>query len=1713
MISRDFYKQFFNLKFWRLDAGAAADYLENVIRSENPIPENPTKEAISHDLIPLVGTIFDADVAAAVRLSGPRGGFYNIKTTESDVIKFIKSFINFVRAVKGIHPDVVMPFINHLLSPPARANITDTNLRNTVRQAYNHGSEFKVLYTHFLAFKFYMVGAVDLVWQLPILSEHSPVTATFNTIVEGFQNGYEQSISKKGVDAILAAKKKREDHHQNTLKSENRPSLDTNHWLSILNGFGLRTHLDALTEMAEIHNASHQKYYDKYYDAYYYPPTAPESDRQLMSAYNTCSGAKKNMIEAKALLLKVMQVASDKPGILKWEKLTIEERANYIQLNDKMQALNAHLSTLTTIAEQVPALATILNSDRKRINQHIADLKKWDRTTACQSINMLSGAINVEDAFTWISSHVSRKLTAADKATYYDFKDGLYRVTHTVPGDKRNVMLTYNINTRLKNGYAVIQKFVKEGFSIRDLGAAKHLLYEIGFMIKEYRQIDNPDFIKQVKEQLEIDLDLLLKEFARIFHQAIAAAQKLEVEQGLKKGLLIGLLEHVYGAYLYLLTLNYELPTEHQIKLDNFILNKNYLEEIKRQATVTADVKVRNRAQQAINSKQFLRYYKPRLAAGQYELIDLLHMIAELKMLEDYRPSEYAEHLQSVIDQMVGLDQLEKIIMEEEKAIKLILKDDIEHLEKHTEDPQVKKHLDNLRELYLLQAELRDMLVELDQNKDSSSALANIEIKHFNVRGYTERATNHLWTYFRYEPVSLYRLSDGVRTDLNLKLIGNELRTHQDAVIYDLDMLISTHPEVTAQSSFDRKQQAASDEIPASETLSHVAKTEALNDSNVEMLKFVINSRKGFLILKLEHLRGLLLDFTRQYIHENQKDDLKKKHTENGVLVINKKDSISVVNIKAMHNTVVSVERLFEVINKLAEIPGYAKTETILNAPKINAAVSELTLKTNALFKELELLTESMTALGNCLQNNTFNIFGKDLFLKVGQMLEVTQEVLNMYYSDKRLSGQKSNDAEPNALQTLLAKAIAQVRKLSPESKINEVLKDGDNPELKTDVVDFLENFLESSHHIPKTAEGFYDVKGLEENSVAWRVAQLMNTQRTIAIKAAAAAPVEATAPAVPEVSTKSIVNQVMKNAGDVVKHLAAANQISKRMREDKIAKHREAANQPDEKSTQQPNQLTIFLRLYVEQASKIRRHRDGSYDIRTLQDGTLQKCIAAFLNVESDLYAFMDSTVEMAEGHHITGFIKAINDLIDIKYNIDHSNLTKIFNDAFLQASFDSQQLSIKINALIVQALNYLQPKIVDTVAQARIAEVTLGLQDGTLVHHLESTLDKFIEYGRTFAEGKFDDIKKDFPYHIKTLQLAHQEQQRLKKLALFSKTKHNFLQNGVNSLKPFINSLKKEIKDVMKLPLPVLVKDVAAAAPAPAATSVIVEPDTVTTNPNDTILDFPPADFEDKVDKDDIFTIIPSTPEEIAALEKFRFQVLPDETPDEALIREKELAAQCKLAIAALRDKARQLEDTKFEALQAEKRAQQAALEAQRTAEEEAINQAARNAVLEKAIQAARENDASAKVKKLREACLTYKQHLSLEIIRLRTEEQPGRPFDHVPLEKRHLPVGEASPLLQLTIDKYNAIDDLQQTLTTADNSSTEKLAAFHTALTSERENAPSHQKLLSQRRDTAFITFWKVIATIFTFGIAYACGLWTPRGEKMTKEALKLAPRPAG
>jgi hypothetical protein len=172
------------------------------------------------------------------------------------------------------------------------------------------------------------------------------------------------------------------------------------------------------------------------------------------------------------------------------------------------------------------------------------------------------------------------------------------------------------------------------------------------------------------------------------------------------------------------------------------------------------------------------------------------------------------------------------------------------------------------------------------------------------------------------------------------------------------------------------------------------------------------------------------------------------------------------------------------------------------------------------------------------------------------------------------------------------------------------------------------------------------------------------------------------------------------------------------------------------------------------------------------------------------------------------------------------------------------------------------------------------------------------------------------------------------------------------------------------------------------------------------------------------------------------------------------------------------------------------------------------------------------------LRQLCQEYKNHLAVEIESqakkdseqnyLITTQSRTLLFGAPPVNERaqvttvtdaRLPVekltaeptrtlGKSNPSPPLVVQKYQAVSALQATLNTPVKPAPEQLKDF-------REQFKHQRGIIEQDRDSWAMKFVKGVATVFSVGIAWACGIWKVKGEEAAKglqTVLNQPPAPA-
>ena len=102
----------------------------------------------------------------------------------------------------------------------------------------------------------------------------------------------------------------------------------------------------------------------------------------------------------------------------------------------------------------------------------------------------------------------------------------------------------------------------------------------------------------------------------------------------------------------------------------------------------------------------------------------------------------------------------------------------------------------------------------------------------------------------------------------------------------------------------------------------------------------------------------------------------------------------------------------------------------------------------------------------------------------------------------------------------------------------------------------------------------------------------------------------------------------------------------------------------------------------------------------------------------------------------------------------------------------------------------------------------------------------------------------------------------------------------------------------------------------------------------------------------------------------------------------------------------------------------------------------------------------------------------------------------------------LGKSAQPPSLLVQKYQAVSTLQATLNTPVKSALEQLKDFREAFKTQRQ-------VIEQDRDSWAMKFVKGMATVFSVGIAWACGIWKVKGKEAAQDlqtVLNQPPAPA-
>ena len=1614
-----FFHEVVDLKLWQLDLVKSADYLEAIITNDNPSKKELDENEDGYT------RYFDDDVARNVASSKVADGTFEIKVNDPDVIKYIKSFINITRSVNRLDSNIKHSYISHLLSTSDGWHATDSNLRSIIRLAINNSDQFDHLYHHFMAFKFYSVEVGDLLSNLPLLQGKA------KEVFDSLKVIYAKTNLKQGVDYLTGSNEKRDNKRQAMLDETVIPMVDGSKYEQLLDNFGIRTYLDAFTGIARVMNAAHDKrYYIALSDSYSYPPSVSAESRMLMDTYNACSGARMQL-----------KIASEKFDSLKvdrkklganacWSALNEDQRKVYIDFSNAMLKAAKHITAMQPLVKKYPKLRHIMKFGDKHIKLQIRILSSWKDSSPERNITTLENAVTANKILIWITKQVKKLITAEDRLAYYDDELDLYTPANDLSEDKRNTMLGYNIVARVKRANEQVEKISNEKFKLSHIGVGIHLLYEIGEIVKDYRRLGGGSFVTKFRDQLSHDLSALLEFIVSIYQTNVYRCAKLEEKQGLRKGVLAQYLDKFHAAYDYCMQKNNGLPDLYKLNIQQDGMDLESIDIMKGAASEEIEMDQQVLAANAYKARELLETFEADILSPSPNLVRLLQVKESIDALPGHNANQYAELLQLVIKKLVGLDTLENEIRDVEDRVKNITGDNADNAGDFEHDTRIQSDLAVLRELYAYRANQEDMLANINSHKYEIDDVEDIEVSYFYKKGSTKRVINGLSSLFYNSEnnKTIYTTYPGVDENIDLSGIAKDMSKLHNIVLQEtLDL---RRDEVVNNIRFSPKRSDKSKESLADDEC--LAQAKRLINDTPKMIEHIIQSRKGDVVVQMEEWRRLFVEHAKKAVQPNHRTYLSKGTDKMGFYQIGDSDPVLVVNIKAISNTIVRIQQLMSTVLKLSEIPTDLKFSNVLAVNQIRLVLTELKERLNILFEDMEIMTESLTALYDCLHNNTLDAFQGDLAGHVIKIINMAKEVINYSYV--------SVDSDFNEMfQSQADKAMLHMSQFTNQDQNIDVVMQPIQPpsSLNATITNNLVLFLEYSGPVKKILVGediIYDVEGLSHGSVKKRVATLLNNHIINGVKIPDAADIVIS----DADDYKAIVLKVMKTMGESVQHLSTVESLMQPSVEiegvilpvEEVVDEnvRLLADDEDEmifQNIDQEGRLTKFLRQFI-QSTGASRANDGSYDLhdrRYFKDGSLNKLIATYLNIEANLNQFLDATVSMADGRSIVGLINSVWELVKIKRKIDNSEMLQSFSDTLHQFNFDYDIVKAAIDNLTKRALVYIEPKIVDAVVKARVAEVSTGIKEYGIVSKLKVAVKLFVKVSNTFVGKEFDYLAEDFPYNHKTVGIAQDELKRLTALQEKAEedvangigSKHIFIDRAVNDLIVFVRSLTKaELNDAPKE------KEEMEVQALPIVDAVLVN-------------------SAEPVNEDNMNVMI---------------EVHSDSEDLNSDERQPLLSSVDEVQPVALQDG----------------------------------------------------NDALQKnVKILEEACMQYKLHLVNDIIDLRKQAEPDIKCDNYDLYQAMHTIDNASEQLKLAVKKYNAVHAMHATLLKEDVSSEAKLQNFRA------EYTPQRVAILNTRRDTAAVTFFKVVATVFTLCLALAFGLWKPKGEKLSEKIQQLAPLP--
>ena len=978
----------------------------------------------------------------------------------------------------------------------------------------------------------------------------------------------------------------------------------------------------------------------------------------------------------------------------RWAVLSRQERADYAKLNTNSRAINRGLNSLAAACQKDPTFDDIFKRNHVLVEQQKVVLEAFLNGAKSKEIDAIS--LTIKDAFDAVDAAVEEGISQANKDAYFEARHNLYRVPNGAVGgltdSQRNQMLIHNIAMRAKATLQRLQAVQQQSF-LSSAASLFSLLTEMGELVGEFKRLDQQTLKEDAKEIINQHIKIVAEHAIELFHQSVIFAQESELRLDLRPGTLSQKLPQVSEKIQELIGMS---------NLQLTVAAPPYNKE-----KMAAMLRIRNEAAVRLRRLQEIKGIDVQRATE-----NIIEIIAQLDTVSTYSAYEYKLHLQSVIDERIGMTKLENAIeaLEADVITELktpgimssnsLLTATSDKIGKLTFSTKSREKIKTLRELHVMRAELNHMVESLKSQADlTTSRQRPVQLQRFSK---TEQ---------RIIPEDRTTDSSGLQSTQALQRLA--------AVQTDIAELIKKEETVIAKMNENLVQlagvEAAAPPLEESSQLFHSVSSFASSSSQAPDLFATARTAVFQTSLRTSVARRVVApalstaapaDDLFLSASARSEDLFSSAPARPEALFLSAASSLST---SARIVTEESVATALPVITALRNLSDHEVVEYVVDKAK-----GPIILQCDALRKKLiemakSKLTETEANKLDLKDENSFNIKEDDAALTAA-----IKSIYNLILKFEELI------LHVNKLQSI----ILHVNKLQSRldsgylgyAKIPAIL-----PEIRRSIQNLTQQIKVTSATLQKLKKQVLTVPMHQEAFNPFSIfsgimGQLASQLRLIGSNINFAADVELVQ------NIKQLLVDCVELQSDSAEFQAAA---AKGTNEDL---QQSTSLKTSVKSLQQGHRsMTGLIKLLKDKIAVITSNPDGTYDLNQFEEGSWQKRAATLVNAAYKMLAALDATERYAHGHPVTGLVELLGNLYSAWSLFKASDAQKFVQHASRDYSEAQILLQNMIDRQMLDVLKNIAPRINAVIAEAHTYEVKVGLKKNVLLAQIQPYLDQF--------------------------------------------------------------------------------------------------------------------------------------------------------------------------------------------------------------------------------------------------------------------------------------------------------------------------------------------------------------------------------------------------